>query len=164
MCFTDLKIIDYQIMQVQLIFIFVSQIRPFSEHFKNSTNLNVVCFSSLGKDATLVVPMPKMKSSVDNTYAHLFNFMNNNSDREQLHQFWIKVAEQIKRKMHDTKERQKQLWVSTCGTGVSWLHVRLDTYPKSYCYESYKKLALNPIPPNVRDRPRSRSRSRTTNL
>ena len=124
----------------------------------------MVVFPSLGKDATLVVPMPKVRSLANNTYTHLYNFMNSNSDHEQLHQFWIKVAEQIKHNINHTKEKQKQLWVSTCGTGVSWLHVRLDTYPKSYCYESYKKLALNPIPPNVRDRPRSRSRSRSKNL
>ena len=156
--------IHYQIMRLHSIFIFIWQIRPFSEHFKNSTNSNVVVFSSLGKDATLLVPMPKIKNLGDNTYAHLYNFMNSNSDHEQLHQFWIKVAEQINHKMNETKEKRKQLWVSTCGTGVSWLHVRLDTYPKSYCYESYKNLALNQIPPNVRDRPRSRSRSRSKNL
>ena len=164
MCFTDLRIFHYQIMRLHSIFIFIWQIRPFSEHFKNSTNSNVVVFSSLGKDATLLVPMPKIKNLGDNTYAHLYNFMNGNSDHEQLHQFWIKVAEQINHKMNETKEKRKQLWVSTCGTGVSWLHVRLDTYPKSYCYESYKNLALNQIPPNVRDRPRSRSRSRSKNL
>ena len=124
----------------------------------------MVHFSNLGKDATLVVPMPKIESSADNTYAHLYNFMNSNSDREQLHQFWIKVAEQIKHNILEKSEKQKQLWVSSCGTGVSWLHVRLDTYPKSYCYEPYKKLAIYPIPKNVRDRPRSRSRSRSKNV
>ena len=87
--------------------------------------------------------------------------MNCNPDQEQLHHFWMKVAEQVKKKMLDSRIEQKQLWVSTCGTDVSWLHVRLDSYPKSYSYEPYKKLALEEIPQHIRDRSRSKSRSRS---
>ena len=30
------------------------------------------------------------------------------------------------------------LWVSTCGLGVYWLHVRLDSFPKYYRYAPYQ--------------------------
>lgn len=32
----------------------------------------------------------------------------------------------------------KLLWISTSGLGVSWLHVRLNFYPKYYSHNSYK--------------------------
>ena len=89
--------------------------------------------------------------------------MNCNPDQEQLHHFWMKVAEQVKKIILDSRKEQKQLWVSTCGTDVSWLHVRLDSNPKLYSFEPYKPYYLAPeeIPQYIRDRSRSKSRSRS---
>lgn len=32
------------------------------------------------------------------------------------------------------------LWCSTSGLGVYWLHIRLDQYPKYYTYRPYKQV------------------------
>ena len=61
-----------------------------------------------------------------------------NQNLEQTHNFWIQVAktfdEQIQKRGEDSP-----LWLSTCGTGVYWLHVRLDSRPKYYSYQEYKR-------------------------
>ena len=39
------------------------------------------------------------------------------------------------------------LWLSTAGLGVYWLHLRLDTRPKYYSFQPYRKppaALLNP--------------------
>jgi len=46
------------------------------------------------------------------------------------HQEWLS---------RDSKGLENQLfWVSTSGLGVSWLHVRFDTFPKYYNWHEYK--------------------------
>jgi hypothetical protein len=38
------------------------------------------------------------------------------------------------------KERPtEKIWMSTCGTGVYWLHLRLDSKPKYYTYAPYRE-------------------------
>ena len=118
--------------------------RDFQEYF-DKCDKDVVSFANLGGDAHLVVPCPiasKDQSSLQlqndiNIYGHLAVFMALNTNINQLHNLWIKVAETFEDQISYFKENQP-IWLSTCGTGVYWLHVRLDSRPKYYSYQKYK--------------------------
>jgi len=109
----------------------------FNQYFKGN-NRYVVSFQNLGGDATMVVPRPLHQNEGNDTYAHISNFMSLNSSQEQLHEFWISVAKVVTKQLEDRqRDKMKSLWLSTCGTGVYWLHVRLDARPKYYSYRDY---------------------------
>ena len=65
--------------------------------------------------------------------------MTKNKNITQLHNFWIAVAETFEDQISHFSENQP-MWLSTCGTGVYWLHVRLDTRPKYYSYDEYETM------------------------
>ncbi len=44
------------------------------------------------------------------------------------------VGEQMKNRLKEGT----MVWLSTCGTGVYWLHMRMDPSPKYYSYRPYK--------------------------
>lgn len=90
----------------------------------------VVDFLNLGKDAHLVVPTPIGDASC---YAHLAQFVRH-APATQQDEFWKTVGELYEAALND-----QPLWLSTAGLGVSWLHLRLDSRPKYYRYEGYKK-------------------------
>ncbi len=102
----------------------------FNKYFKSATE-SVVTFPNLGKDALLVVPCP-----IANTVArtHLASFVREAPEFQQ-HLLWQTVGLSLKQRLN---EREQPIWVSTSGLGVHWLHVRLDSRPKYYCFEPYK--------------------------
>ena len=100
----------------------------FQEYF--ATDKAVVDFSNLGKDAHLLVPTPIGDAGC---YAHLAQFVRHAPVAQQ-DEFWKTVGELYGAGLND-----QPLWLSTAGLGVSWLHLRLDSRPKYYRYEGYKK-------------------------
>jgi hypothetical protein len=88
----------------------------------------VVAFDNIGRDARLIVPTPHN----DLNYCHLGDFMRNAPD-QQKHALWQKVGEVMLESLND-----KPLWLNTAGTGVPWLHVRLDQWPKYYLHQPFK--------------------------
>lgn len=102
----------------------------FSEHLAASQSGDVIDFSNLRGDAHLVVPAP-VDSETD--YAHLISFLRTAPTGQQ-HAIMTRVAQmvELRLKVHD------QLWLSTSGLGVSWLHIRLDSRPKYYRHEHYR--------------------------
>ena len=90
----------------------------------------VVDFLNLGKDAHLLVPTPIGNASC---YAHLAQFVRH-APAAQQDEFWEKVGE-----LYGAGLNNQPLWLSTAGLGVSWLHLRLDSRPKYYRHEGYKK-------------------------
>ncbi|HEY9767867.1 MAG TPA: hypothetical protein V6C71_05070 [Coleofasciculaceae cyanobacterium] len=118
----------------------------FDKHFESATE-SVVTFPNLGNDALLVVPCP-----IANTVArtHLASFVRFAPEFQQ-HLLWQTVGRSVSHAvLKDTashiglslkqrlNEREQPIWVSTSGLGVHWLHVRLDSRPKYYCFEPYK--------------------------
>lgn len=103
----------------------------FQEYFV--TDKAVVDFLNLGKDAHLLVPTPIGDASC---YAHLAQFVRH-APAAQRDEFWKRVGELYEAALND-----QPLWLSTAGLGVSWLHLRLDSRPKYYRYEGYKKWAM----------------------
>ena len=118
----------------------------FDEHFQTCDD-DVVAFPNLGRDAYLIVPCPPSNDKLSGSgtsgnssiYGHLAAFMTLNKNLQQIHHFWIKVAEMFENRITQVKDKQP-VWLSTCGTGVYWLHVRLDSRPKYYSYKNYRNI------------------------
>ena len=89
----------------------------------------IVSFPNLKMDATLISPSP---IDTNSDYAHLANFVRT-APLNQILAFWKKVG-----KEYELAINEDYLWLSTHGLGVSWLHVRIDIYPKYYHHRAYK--------------------------
>ena len=107
--------------------------KSFEEHFRSNCYSNVASFSNLGGDAHLVVPCPMSGVSLA-SYSHLGSFMRT-APSEQVSTLLQVIADNLISKLSSSKN---DLWLSTNGNGVSWLHVRLDSYPKYYAYAPFK--------------------------
>ena len=107
-----------------------AELGPFAEHFRRaSADQSVIVFSNLNSDATLVVPTPRV---TDHTcYSQLAKFLRLGPE-PQVEDFWRTVGLAAMERLSD-----RPLWLSTSGTGVFWLHVRLDTCPKYYQHAPY---------------------------
>ena len=104
----------------------------FHEHFsKDADGDGVVTFPNLGGDATLVVPCPVGPRS---SYAHLAAFVRQAGDRQRQALFAALGASVL------SHLSERPLWVSTAGTGVYWLHLRLDSRPKYYRHAPYTRV------------------------
>ena len=105
--------------------------RAFANHFPSAqAGASVVQFSNFSGDATLVVPCPRGPLSA---YAQISTFARIAPD-EQQHQLWTLVGAALERKLGT-----QPVWLSTSGLGVYWLHIRLDSRPKYYTHEPYRK-------------------------
>lgn len=95
----------------------------------------VISFPNKGNDAMLVAPCPHNKTPLEkNEYnAHLSTFLRG-ADKDHRINLWKMVSTTIR----DTTTPR---WISTDGSGVPWLHVRLDTRPKYY-KSSYKSVGI----------------------
>jgi len=104
---------------------------PFRQHFAQAQGAQVVTFSNLGGDATLVVPTPRQGPLA---YPHLAAFLRRAAVDQQL-ALWQGVAQAMR-----TRISHKPVWLSTSGLGVHWLHLRLDDRPKYYTYRPYRSI------------------------
>jgi hypothetical protein len=106
----------------------------FDEHFRRcNSNVYGCAFANLGGDSLLIVPKP-VPSSPKTAYGHLAAFVRR-APAEQVLEVW-KLTLQI---YLDRIQKQKQntIWLSTDGSGVAWLHIRLDPRPKYYDYKPF---------------------------
>jgi hypothetical protein len=112
-----------------------ADVTTYADYFtSDDTNNGIVVFENLSKDATLVVPSPRASESA---YAHLAAFMRHAPD-SQKHSLWRIVGHTLQQQLSD-----RPLWLSTAGGGVSWLHVRLDSRPKYYGFQPYKRFPFS---------------------
>lgn len=105
--------------------------RSFADKLSGAAAPDVFTFSNLGRDACLVVPAPGDRPA---SHVHLAAFLRDGSGA-QIHPLWRAVGEAVERWFTDTPD---PVWVSTSGTGVYWLHVRLDSRPKYITYEPFR--------------------------
>lgn len=139
---------------------------PFAEHLErgDGEEEDVCVFANLGRDAMLVVPTftaekecgdeddygggdrrsRKEETSVSmNEYAHLLSFLRGTHVPEaQKLRLLQRVAQVTLEKCHENEqqeEKEKLVWLSTSGLGVSWLHVRVEDRPKYYTHTDYVK-------------------------
>ena len=102
---------------------------PFKKEIMKSKNKNVTSFFNLSKDAYLIIPIPR-KNKIFTT---LKDFMDNASKTQQK-ALWKRVALSIIKML----KNHKKVWISTHGTGVPYLHIRIDVKPKYYQTTKYK--------------------------
>lgn len=104
----------------------------FEDYFTDTeTDAGVVAFPNLGRNATLIVPSPRVDQDV---YGHLASFIRG-APAAQVDALWRVMANVV-----TVELCSDPLWLSTAGGGVAWLHVRLDSTPKYYGYEPYRHL------------------------
>jgi hypothetical protein len=104
--------------------------RAFGEHFASAApGASVIEFSNLGGDAMLVVPCPVGPLSA---YSQIAAFARQAPEAQQL-ELWQRVGAALERRLGS-----RPVWVSTSGLGVYWLHIRLDSTPKYYTYQSFR--------------------------
>ncbi len=103
----------------------------FENHFRTAGRSSVVVFPNLGRDATLVVPVP---IGTEGSYAHLAAFTRSAPDGQHV-DFWAAVGRQT-----ESSISAAPIWVSTCGLGVYWLHARIDSWPKYYQFSEYRNV------------------------
>ena len=105
---------------------FASDPGPFRSHFESDND--IVSFRSLGGDALLIAPKPCEPLAA---CAHLAAFVRKAS-RTQVQRLWCETGRAVREAISD-----RNLWLSTSGLGVAWLHIRLDSYPKYYQHRPY---------------------------
>ncbi|MDZ7694044.1 MAG: hypothetical protein U5K69_23475 [Balneolaceae bacterium] len=91
----------------------------------------MVTFPNLGRDARLIAPCPLPDAP---GYPHIGTFVRK-APREQIDQFWKVTATQMQQHIGSDPR-----WLSTSGLGVFWLHARIDSRPKYYQTDEYKRL------------------------
>lgn len=112
----------------------------FKDHLVKSEDDHVTSFLNLGKDAILIVPIPKRINKRNFVqYKNISQFiMNSHKFPDQQISFWKEVAIRLNENLKDNIP----LWLSTDGLGVNYLHVRIDFSPKYYSWKEYRKEEL----------------------
>lgn len=115
----------------------------FALHHKAAAPCDVATFGNLGGDAILVSPCPPSTRDAAGTlvgsmhspsHGHLAAFVRY-ADASQREAFWRAVGEAA----WQAARRSSPTWISTEGSGVPWLHVRLDSRPKYFHHHAYTK-------------------------
>jgi hypothetical protein len=101
---------------------------PFRSHFERDREGEIVSFRSLGGDAVLLAPRP---SGSPEACVHLAAFVRQ-AAQSLIESLWRETGRAVRENLSERK-----LWLSTSGLGVSWLHIRLDSYPKYYQHRPY---------------------------
>ena len=92
----------------------------------------VVQITNLGGDARLLVPRPLVEHR---HYGDLCRFLRG-APALQVNALWAALGSAVSQHL---AQGGKPLWVSTAGLGTPWLHVRLDSRPKYYRFEDYRR-------------------------
>ena len=100
----------------------------FSEYLQ-TCSASACAFSNLGGDAILVAPVQQADTAA---YSHLGKFVRE-APVDQVRELWQVTAQTYLERL----KVEKPVWLSTEGSGVPWLHVRLDDRPKYYKYAPY---------------------------
>ena len=116
----------------------------FAEHFH--AGAGTATFLSLGRDATLVAPTGLVDAGrvgaglvgapgeARASYGHIAAFCRGASENQHL-ALWQAVGTALA--AHTSAPGGRPVWLSTEGSGVPWLHVRLDSRPKYYHHQPY---------------------------
>ncbi|PCC74277.1 hypothetical protein SAMN02745121_04380 [Nannocystis exedens] len=104
----------------------------FAEHLEPDGPA-VRTFANLGGDATLVVPRPLTEHAA---YGHLAAFVRG-APAGQIDALWQAVGAAL---VDAWARSPAPVWLSTSGSAVPWLHVRLDARPKYYVHAPYRAI------------------------
>lgn len=103
----------------------ISDSTPFQNQINNTLPTDrITNFRNLEGSIDLVIPLPR-DSRIN--YAHIASFTRS-ADLETQRLLWNRVLNLTRERLLSVPE----LWISTHGTGVHWLHVRINPKPKYY--------------------------------
>jgi len=105
-----------------------TDVKSFEDKFKG--NDMVTSFENLRKDSLMVSPVP-LEDQKEEIYSSLGPFIRNAPEEQQL-AFWGAIGQELFQLIP-----KRTVWVNTAGTGVYFLHMRLDSKPKYYQYEKF---------------------------
>lgn len=110
------------------------QAQPFAAHFQRHADpaQAAAVFAGLGRDALMIAPCPRAPHAA---YTHLLAFVRA-APRWQAVAIWPILARTVA-SLRAAGIRREPLWISTSGSGVHWLHLRLDSRPKYYQHAPY---------------------------
>jgi len=94
-------------------------------------------FKNLGGDSLLI--SPALATPDPSNYLHIGAFMRHAPD-VQINSQWRELGSEINKKLFSGVaggSDDTPIWVSTEGSGVSWLHMRIDPWPKYYHHRPY---------------------------
>ena len=109
---------------------FADQLNPI---IKKTPSQLVASFNNLGGDTLLISPVPLVKPEHDSHSCHLMDFLKN-GDADQVDALIKCMALNA---LLITERSTSNLYVSTHGHGVPWLHIRLSPTPKYYTHAPY---------------------------
>lgn len=89
---------------------------------------------NLSGDTILIIP----KVRKGKKFTNIYHFIKNASKKQQS-ELWKDVAKNVKLML----KKNENVWVSTHGLGVDYLHVRISNNPKYYESSKLKKLPKN---------------------
>ncbi len=104
----------------------------FARYFSNAPTKpaqSVITIDNLGGDARLVIPAALTDPQI---YTDIASFTRH-APPAQRDALWQATARATKATI-----KERNLWLSTSGWGVAWLHIRLDQRPKYYTHKAYK--------------------------
>jgi len=112
---------------------------PFAEHLDAFRGRAVARqFRNLGGNSVLVAPAA-LSGISPQAYAHVANFFRI-TGTEQQNALWREVGYALQGRLEEVQP--SNIWVSTEGSGVYWLHIRLDPLPKYYHHSEYRKVLV----------------------
>jgi hypothetical protein len=110
---------------------------PFRSHFDSDSQPDddVAVFPNLGGDALLLAPRPLAAAAA---YPHLAVFLRE-APPAQVRNLLGAVGRTVRENLSEQPR-----WLSTAGMGVPWVHVRIDSQPKYYRFEPYRRAPEGP--------------------
>lgn len=106
----------------------------FAAHFRGRVRGTTATFTNLRGDATLVAPCPPPGLSALHapSHEHLCAFVRD-APAAQRQAIWCAVGIAAR----EAAKSGDSTWLSTAGSSVPWLHIRLDARPKYYHHLVY---------------------------
>lgn len=97
---------------------------PFQKYIDNKKDERyAISFPNLSGDTILIIPVPRVRKN----FSNLFYFMKNASNKQQK-ELWKLVVKEA----HQLLKTNENIWISTHGLGVNYLHIRVSITPKYY--------------------------------
>ncbi|KLL05057.1 MAG: hypothetical protein MRERV_6c038 [Mycoplasmataceae bacterium RV_VA103A] len=118
---------------------FIPHLTP-NARVRNIEKLLATSFPNDRQPSDAILVVPTLKRQVEDStkmldYKNITQFTKN-APKEQQQELWKEVAEKLSEEL---AKSDRPRWLSTHGTGVPYLHVRIDEKPRYYSFEEYKK-------------------------
>jgi hypothetical protein len=108
----------------------------FKQHFSDTNPTeSFVSFPNLNKDALLIAPHMHASDIKGANNSHISAFLKSVEPQTRV-KMWQKVGQELEKRLLN----KPTVWLSTHGTGVPWLHIRLDDIAKYFVTDKYKKV------------------------